>query len=217
MQKDYEKSQNKFFGTLFKKYRFSVKALHWYSEGTQNRRFAELLKIFLLCDTAGTVSILDFGCGLGHLYKFLKDYDIFSSLKLDYTGVDINEIFIKEAIRNFPDARFNLKDETTYEKKYGFVFCSGVFNLKFSQEFDIEQYYIVELSRLYKLAQYGVAVNFQSKEGLEMIPQKDLAKENKRFYFHDENKVMENLKTITPNIRISKGYLPNDFTVYLLH
>jgi hypothetical protein len=28
---------------------------------------------------------------------------------------------------------------------------------------------------------------------------------------------MENLKKIAPNIRISKGYLPNDFTVYLLH
>ena len=217
MPKSYEQNQNKFFAALFKKHGFSVHSLHWNSEGTQNKRFVELLKIFILCDTAGTVSVLDFGCGLGHLYKFLEDYGIISSLKIDYTGADINERLIKEAKEKFPGARFRVKDEAIYAEKFGFVFCSGVFNLKFSEEFDIEKYYIGELLGLYAISRYGIAVNFQSKEGLGMIPQKDLAKEKKRFYFHDENKVMENLKTITPKIRISKGYLPNDFTVYLLH
>ena len=217
MQNEYLKKQNDYFSSLFKKYGFSVNSLHWNSEGTQNKRFVELLKIFLLCDTAGTVRLLDFGCGLGHLYKFLHDYDIITSLKIDYVGADINDQFIKEAQRNFPDARFRIKDETVYDEEYGFVFCSGIFNLKFSEEFDIDRYYVEEISRLFKTAKYGVGVNFQSKEGLEMIPKKDLKKELKKFYFHDEAKVMENLKTITLNIRMSKGYLPNDFTVYLLH
>ena len=216
-QKEYLKKQNDFFSDLFNKHGFSVHSLHWSSEGTQNKRFVELLKIFLLCDTAGTVKLLDYGCGLGHLYKFLKDYDIISSLKIDYTGADMNEKFIHEARKNFPDARFRIKDDAIYKEEFGFVFCSGVFNLKFSEEFDIEKYYTEELFRLFETSKYGVAVNFQSKEGLEMIPQKDLKKELKKFYFHDEDKVLENLKTITPNIRISKGYLPNDFTVYLLH
>ena len=217
MQKEYLKKQKDFFSALLKKHGFSVKTLHWYSEGTQNKRFVELLKIFLLCDTAGTVKLLDFGCGLGHLYKFLKDYDISTSLKIDYTGTDINEKLINEAKKQFPDARFRIKDETVYDEEYGFVFCSGIFNLKFSEEFDIEKYYVEELSRLFKICKYGVAVNFQSKDGIEMIPERELEKEKKRFYFHDGKKVMENLKTITPNIRISSGYLPNDFTVYLLH
>ena len=217
MQNDYLKKQTEFFDALFKKHGFNVGSLHWGSVDNQYKRFVELLKIFTLCDASGRVKMLDFGCGLGHLYKFMEDTGILDSWQIDYTGADINGEFLKEATKRFPKGRFRFKDESVYSEQYGIVLCSGVFNLKFFEDFDIEKYYTEELSRLFKIARYGVAVNFQSKEGLGMIPSKELEKETKRFYFHDEIKVIENLKTITPDIRLSKGYLPNDFTLYLLH
>jgi len=214
---DYEEKQNDFFTPLLKKHGYSVSALHWGSESSQNQRFIELLKIFTMFDSAGSVRLLDMGCGLGHLYRFLKNHGLIEGWRIEYTGVDINEGFIKEAQKQHPEARFKMKDGGIYDEKFDVSLCSGIFNLKFAEDFDIDAYYKEELSRLYGISRRGVAANFQSKEGVSMIPKRELEKELKRFYFHDENRVVENLTTVALDIRISKGYLPNDFTVYLLH
>ncbi|MFA5097487.1 MAG: class I SAM-dependent methyltransferase [Candidatus Margulisiibacteriota bacterium] len=217
MENEYLKKQNEFFTPLLKKHGYSVSALHWGSEASQNQRFIELLKIFSMVDTAGAVSLLDMGCGLGHLYKFLKVNGLLENWKIDYTGVDINEAFLKEAGKQLPEAKFRIKDASIYEEKFDIVLCSGIFNLRFSRDFDIRRYYTQELSRLFNASRRGVAVNFQSREGISLIPRRELGKELERFYFHDDNEVMQDLSEITSDIRISRGYLPNDFTVYLLH
>ena len=217
MKNEYLKKQNEFFTPLLKKHGYSVSALHWGSEASQNQRFIELLKIFTMFDSAGTVRLLDMGCGLGHLYKFLKNQGLIEGWKIEYSGVDINEDFIKEAQKHHPEAKFRMKDETIYDEKFDVVLCSGIFNLKFSEDFDIDAYYTEELSRLFKASTYGASANFQSRAGIPFIPKRELEKELKRFYFHEEEKVADNLKSITSNIKVSRGYLPNDFTVYLLH
>lgn len=212
----YEEEQRKFFSHLFKKHGFSPKTLHWISKDTQDIRYLELLKIFTMCDISMQTKILDFGCGLGHLYKFLKDNNCISEWRIDYTGVELNQKLIDEAKKQFPEAIFKIKDDSIYSDNFDFIFCSGIFNLKFSDDFDIGSYYKTELQKLFNIANLGIAVNFQSVNGIKLIQKSKLKNELARFFFHDMNKVVEDLKEITQKIETSSSYLPNDFTVYLL-
>lgn len=214
----YEQSQNEYFSARLKKYGFSHKTLSWESPFTQNTRFIELLKICTMGAKLKDFSLLDFGCGLGHLYKFIKDNGLVESWGISYEGVDINPGLLAEAAKRFPPARFTIKDEGLYNRKFDYVLCSGLYNLKFSEEFDVAARYKEELSRLFSAAQCGLAVNFQTQGALPMIPKRLREKEIKRFYFHDPEKVLKDLKTITGNISVSSNYLPGDYdvTFYLL-
>ena len=87
MDKDFKKIINH-FDDLFSKYGYSDKSIGW---GKKRKK----LRYHILCehfDLSGK-SILDFGCGFGDLYMFLKK----SYADFEYTGIDINTNFIKEA------------------------------------------------------------------------------------------------------------------------
>ncbi len=212
----YEEKQNEFFTDKHKKYGYSHKSLCWESPYTQNARFVELLKMFTFVDLGETISILDYGCGLAHLYGFLKDNGFLSKFRINYTGVDINENFVKEANLKYPGINVRIKDETIFNEEFDFVFCSGLYNLKFSPEFDIYAHFKSDLKKLYDISRYGVGVNFQSKNAVPLIPKKFVDEEMKRFYFHDEKVVLGHLKEISKDLKVSNGYLPHDFTIYLM-
>lgn len=209
----YEENQNEYFGGRFKKYGFSHKSLSWESPFTQNARFVELLKVCTLGSKLKDISLLDFGCGLGHLFKFIKDNGLLESWGINYEGTDINPAFIDEASKKFSAARFTLKDDGLYKRKFDYTVCSGLYNLKFSEDFDIAAHYKGELARLFDAAQCGLAVNFQTQNALPLIPKRLREGEKKRFYFHDPEKVLEDLKTISSNISISNNYLPGDYDI----
>jgi len=214
----YEARQNEYFSGRFKKYGFSHKSLTWESPYTQNSRFVELLKVCTMGQKLKDFTLLDFGCGLGHLYKFIKDNGLLLSWGIDYEGADINRDFICEAAKNYPAAKFSIKDDGTYLRQFDYTVCSGLYNLKFSEEFDISVHYTSELSRLFSSVGCGLAVNFQTCNALPLIPPRHRDGEKKKFYFHDPEKLLHDLKTITGNISISGNYLPGDYdiTFYLL-
>ncbi len=214
----YEQQQLEYFSQRLKKYGFSHRTLSWESPFTQNCRFVELLKICTMGQKYNDFSLLDFGCGLGHLYKFIKDEGFLSSWQVNYIGTDINKELLNEARKNFPNANFVLKEENIFQNRYDYIVCSGLYNLKFSEDFDISKHYTSELKDLFACANEGLSVNFQTEKALLLIPKWHQKTELKRFYFHDPQKIFDDLKTITSNISISTNYLPGDYdiTFYLL-
>jgi SAM-dependent methyltransferase len=79
-------------------------------------------------------SILDVGCGVGHMVDYLKDYHY----AVEYTGLDINDNAIKIAeTRHFRGQEQFLSGnifEVNLEKKYDWVLASGTFNVGVSEE-----------------------------------------------------------------------------------
>jgi len=74
--------------------------------------------------------ILDFGCGKGDFYGFLKE----KGWNVNYTGIDINPSLIKLAQKNYPETNFYIKDietEPLYEV-FEYTVIIGVFNLSLS-------------------------------------------------------------------------------------
>ncbi|HAM49769.1 MAG TPA: hypothetical protein DCP92_03405 [Nitrospiraceae bacterium] len=75
-------------------------ALRWTAKG-QSSHYQSLLDIAYSIEGK---KILDFGCGKGDFYQFLKERNIF----VNYTGLDINEKLISVAKRKFPECNFRV-------------------------------------------------------------------------------------------------------------
>ena len=97
-------------------------------KGRQHLRFSALDPYVM----SGRISVLDYGCGLGHLFDYLRNL----GADIDYHGVDIVPAFIDACNEKYGDsARFSVIDpEVMIEDSYDVVFASGVFNLKSSAD-----------------------------------------------------------------------------------
>ncbi len=97
-------------------------AVGWSAKG-QRQRYECITKLVNLENS----SILDFGCGKGDFYSFLKERGI----KAQYTGIDINESLIKTAAKNHPDAEFLTLDIDSVKigRTFDYTILCGVFNL----------------------------------------------------------------------------------------
>jgi len=112
----------------FRKHGNSPEAVLW-PKGRQRLRFSSLTAHF-----AGEgFSVLDFGCGLGHLKSYLDA----RHRQCQYTGVDLVPEFIAECRKNFRDGRFTqISDVGDVAGDYDYVVLSGVFNILFSPDRD---------------------------------------------------------------------------------
>ena len=120
----------------------------------QWKRFGKLMEV----GVEDGDSILDVGCGVGHMVDYLKEYHY----AVEYTGLDINDNAIKIAeTRHFRGREQFLSGnifEVNLEKKYDWALASGTFNVGVSEElmWDI-------LKECGKRAIKGIAFNLLSK------------------------------------------------------
>lgn len=172
----------------------------WRSRQNQELRFQTLMGVG---DLKGQ-RILDFGCGLGCLYGFLKG----KGWNGEYTGIDILEMMVQGARARFPGVVFEKRDllENPPTQKWDYVLINGVFNHKVRDNWAwMEQ----TLLKAFALAEKGLAFNALSLEAGWMDP--ELFYANPRLL---EEKVREWSRR---NYKIVKGYLPEDITVFMYH
>ena len=108
-------------------------------------------------------SILDFGCGLGHFYKWLKANH---SLHPQYSGLDINESFYNYCSNEFPDNQFYLKDILVDNDlpNFDYIMCNGVFTEKRELSYDeMFQFMKNVLIKLWGKTNKGISFNVMSK------------------------------------------------------
>ena len=80
--------------------------------------------------------ILDFGCGLGAMYEWMKEKKDPRTYEIEYIGIDITPNHIEVAKQKYPECEFFLGDilsDPTILDKIGFVDYSvlcGVFTMK---------------------------------------------------------------------------------------
>jgi 2-polyprenyl-3-methyl-5-hydroxy-6-metoxy-1,4-benzoquinol methylase len=139
-----------FYNLHLKHFGDSPHALRWTPEG-QLKRYDILLNI------AGDIEkkrILDFGCGKGDFYGYLKS----KGLNVIYHGIDINERLIQLAKYKYPEAKFISIDieEDEHNQKYDIIFICGVFNLRVA---GIEETMKNVLKILFKLCEKAMHIN----------------------------------------------------------
>lgn len=99
-------------------------AVRWTPEG-QRRRYEAFAGI--LGELSGK-TLLDFGCGKGDLFGFLRG----RGSGFSYCGVDVNQGLIRLARAKYPEAEFLALDieEEPFDRDFDVVVACGVFNLR---------------------------------------------------------------------------------------
>jgi SAM-dependent methyltransferase len=98
-------------------------------------------------------NILDFGCGIGSFYKFLKKKKI--PIK-KYYAIEINPLlknFIKKKFKN----KINLIDNNFKNKKIDITISNGVHNFKIKK---ISNIFFQDLNFLIKVTKYVIGISF---------------------------------------------------------
>jgi len=166
----------------------SPQAVRWTPEG-QRRRYETLFRV------AGDFSgkkILDFGCGKGDFYEFIKE----KGISISYCGIDVNKNLIKLAKSKYPEAEFIVIDieETEFERDFDVIFVCGVFNLRVA---GVEESMKDVLKKLFRLCREAFHVNLLTY----YIPQRNI----ELFYVKPEEILKFVITEISPSVRLIHG------------
>lgn len=166
----------------------------WINKFSQYVRFKVLLSIGVKTGD----SVLDYGCGVGHLVEYLNE----AKLDVDYTGMDINPTFVDMAQKANPNHKFMVSDYNNIDGNYDWIVASGVFTIAFSLE---EIVNAVDI--LLQKANKGVAFNFLlQKEELKFSS----------FNTFDPEHMLAIFQSLYPNVQLITDYTDDDFSIHIL-
>ena len=138
-------------------------------------------------------SILDLGCGLGHMVEHLEKI----GLNVRYTGIDTNKWSIQQAYQ-FREANYIHGTIYDVQDKYDWGLASGVFNVEFPKLEMLET-----INELLSKVNKGVAFNLLSSSS-----NNNLTYEN-----HTPDEIVPHLKG---DVSVVENYgVENDFTIYI--
>lgn len=174
----------------------------WNSVESQQLRFEVLSTVI---NANEKFSILDFGCGFGSMYDyFLQKYSQFI-----FTGFDISEEMIAEALRLHPSD--NLSKWTTKlddNDVFDFTIASGIFNVKLKNTNEDWLNYILQtLQTLNSHSSKGFSFNVLTK-----YSDKEFMKDY--LYYADPLFLFDYCKTnFSKNVAILHDYNLYEFTI----
>jgi len=189
-----------FYNFHLKKFGDRPEALRWTPQG-QLKRY-EMLADIAPAAALNNSTVLDYGCGTGDFYKFLKRRGI----NVTYTGVDINENFIDLARVKYPECTFRVMstDEHELDAYYDYIIICGVFNLNVpGVEDDMKN----ALVKLFKHCNKGMALSALSSHTPIRDPE--------LHFTSPEDMVKFSLENLSPSIALRHDRIPNDFTLYV--
>ena len=186
-EKYYEEQHIVWMDTPYQK---SPVAVGWL-DGKQNqaKRFETLLDI----GVQEGDSILDLGCGLGHMVEHLEKI----GLNVHYTGIDTSKRSIQQAYQ-FREATYIHGTIFDIQDRYDWGLASGVFNVEFPKLEMLET-----INELLLKVNKGVAFNLLSSSS-----NNNLTYEN-----HTPEDIVSHLKG---DVSVVENYgVENDFTIYI--
>jgi len=177
----------------------SAKSVLW-PKGRQEERFNALTKY--IRNNKG-FSVLDYGCGLGHLKEYLDGrYN-----GVNYSGTDIVPEFIKTVKKKYPGSEFLFTNShLKVTKNYDYIISSGAFNILYVDDKEQHKKIIFEiLSHLFLKCTIYLSVNFMT-DSVD-FQQKGAYHQN---VFELYNFVFANL---SKRFVIDQSYMPYEYTI----
>ncbi|HTZ16829.1 MAG TPA: class I SAM-dependent methyltransferase [Dissulfurispiraceae bacterium] len=172
-------------------------AVRWTAPG-QTRHFEAMLDIG---DIKGA-KVLDFGCGKGDFYQFLKG----RSISTEYTGLDINERLISTARLKHPDVDFRVfdMDKDVLQEEFDYIFLCGVFNLRIDR---LDEIIRDVLKKLFACCRVALAFNALSAHN----PEKDF----ELSYISPEEMFAFAVKELSPFVSLRHDRIAYDYTMFV--
>ena len=192
----------KYFSEKLDEYGTNHQGVDWNSVESQELRFSQVLKVI---DLGQRYSLLDFGCGYGGMYDYLRrqGHDV------HYVGYDIAEAMTskgRELHPNNPDCWFtnNLAEVPLLD----YAIVSGTFNIKLGADFDSWTQIILDaLNQMSARASKGMAFNMLTQYSDADRMRRDLYYGDPCFFF-DYCK-----RNFSRNVALLHDYNLYDFTI----
>lgn len=146
----------KYYSDKVIKFGATPEGVDWNGFESQNIRFEQLGKIFDKEIVAlNHFSILDYGCGYGSLFSYLKNL----KSNFSYFGFDISTDMLKQAQIIFPNEGSWL-NSLPPNFKVDYVVASGLFNVKLNQSLvEWEEYILTTLNKINSICTKGFSFN----------------------------------------------------------
>lgn len=137
------------------------RGVDWPDPDDAEKRYAVMLDL-VGCRTGGA-SLLDVGCGAGHLLEHMRRHDV----RIAYTGLDISPAFIDLCRRKFPDRPFICADllaDESFDTMFDYVVLNGVFTERVGMsEQQMWGFFTALVERAFARCRVGIAFNVMSK------------------------------------------------------
>jgi RimJ/RimL family protein N-acetyltransferase/SAM-dependent methyltransferase len=172
----------------------TYQAVDWGSAQGQALRFRMLLEI----GNVTAASLLDVGCGIGHLASHLKEINF----RGNYIGFDLVPEMVQTASTLHPGWMFRADDllATHDGPAVDYVVGSGLFT--FASRAWLEQ----TVRQMFERCRIGVAFNSLSGWSENKQPGE---------FYADPTATLEFCRTLTPWVVLRHDYMPHDFTIYM--
>ncbi len=105
----------------------SPKSLGWKDTAGQSLRFSKLRQVLLPQDAKAGIRVIDWGCGYGAMFGYLKRHGV---RVLAYDGYDISRSMIDEARQTIDDPRATFIHSDRVKRAADYAFVSGTFNVR---------------------------------------------------------------------------------------
>lgn len=172
-------------------------AVRWTKEG-QEMHYEAMLEV----GDIRHCNVLDFGCGKGDFYGFLRD----KGIEVRYTGIDINENLINLARDKYPGVDFRVLDIEKEEltEDYDFIFICGVFNLKVNGLEDLIRSTLIKLfSHCKKALVFNALSSYSPRKDYEL------------FYLRPKDILSFAIENLSPFVSLRHDMIPYDFFLFI--
>ena len=141
-----------------KQFGATPRGVDWNSIESQELRFSILKSI--IDPNVKKKSILDYGCGFGYMYAYMKKTD----KNFQYTGFDISEAMLLEAKKLYKGKDAQWISSVSAKQKFDYVIASGIFNVRLeSSKKDWEKYMLHTLDAMNRCSEKGFSFNVLTK------------------------------------------------------
>ena len=188
-------NRTKYYKEITHVYEMDSSEIVGWMDGKKNqlKRFDTLLDI---CVKNGD-TILDFGCGVGHMIEHINDI----GLRVNYTGIDLNKDAIRKAKTAFMVSDimgirpmesptgivFSHGSVKDIKENYDWILASGVFNYKFPKAEMIQT-----VNKLLDHANKGIAFNLLEAGHIIHPDYEFYKKDTIPHYFNNSTQIVEN-------------------------
>ena len=194
------------YKNLYLKHGNSAASVKARNKKQQSLRFKHLIDCL---NIKKNESLLDVGCGLGDLAKYLKD----NKIKCKYLGVDFLNDFIHTASEKYKKntkvkfLKLDIEKEK-FPENYDWLVLSGLFNDK---DKNSEKFMIKIITKMFKSSRKGIIFNSLSKY---------VDYEDKKLFYSNPDKVFKYCVTnlskyivLKTNYQLRKKTIPFEYTM----
>ena len=178
----------------------------WGSDGANlELRYSKMLSV-INDENDPKPSLLDVGCGYGGLLTYAKK----NSISLEYTGLDLVEGMLADAVKYHPEGSFLNQDFSIMgsKKKYSYIVCNGILTQKLNTPgLEMDHFAKKIIRKMFELCEIGIAFNIMTN--------KVNFYSNNLYYKSPSEMVSWCMDEVSTKIKLDHSYPLYEYTIYL--